>query len=69
MFIIVISIVYLMKKRKKMSCLKSQNNVLQLIEKTTCHLIKTTCTANQGFMQDNIIASHTCFDGHMDVNC
>ena len=23
----------------------------------------------QGFMQDQIIASHTCFDGHMDVNC
>ena len=20
-------------------------------------------------MQDKIIASHTCFDGHMDVNC
>ena len=26
-------------------------------------------TAYQGFMQDNIIASHTCFGGHMDVNC
>ena len=23
----------------------------------------------QGFMQDNIFASHTCFGGHMDVNC
>ena len=23
----------------------------------------------QDFMQDKIIASHTCFDGHMDVNC
>ena len=22
-----------------------------------------------GFMQDQIIASHTCFGGHMDVNC
>ena len=22
----------------------------------------------QGFMQDNIIANHTCFGGHMDVN-
>ena len=21
------------------------------------------------FMQDKIIASHTCFGGHMDVNC
>ena len=25
------------------------------------------CT--HGFMQDKIIASHTCFGGHMDVNC
>ena len=24
---------------------------------------------SQGFMQDKIIASHTCFVGHMDVNC
>ena len=24
---------------------------------------------HQGFMQDKIIASHTCFGGHMDVNC
>ena len=23
----------------------------------------------QGFMQDKIIASHTCFGGHMEVNC
>ena len=23
--------------------------------------------SNQGFMQDKIIASHTCFGGHMDV--
>ena len=23
----------------------------------------------QGFMQDKIIASHTSFGGHMDVNC
>ena len=22
-----------------------------------------------GFMQDQIIASHTCFGEHMDVNC
>ena len=25
--------------------------------------------ALQGFMQDPVIASHTCFDGHMDVKC
>ena len=24
---------------------------------------------SQGFMQDKIIASHTYFGGHMDVNC
>ena len=23
----------------------------------------------QGFMQDKILSSHTCFGGHMDVNC
>ena len=23
----------------------------------------------QGFMQDQIIASHICFGGHVDVNC
>ena len=23
----------------------------------------------QGFMQDQIIACHTCFGGHMDGNC
>ena len=26
-------------------------------------------TGKQGFMQDKIIDSHTCFGGHMDVNC
>ena len=26
-------------------------------------------TGVQGFTQDKIIASHTCFRGHMDVNC
>ena len=25
--------------------------------------------AIQGFMQDNIIASHICFCGNMDINC
>ena len=24
---------------------------------------------HQGFRKDKIIASHTCFGGHMDVNC
>ena len=26
-------------------------------------------SCHQGVMQDQIIASHTCFGGHMDVNC
>ena len=26
-------------------------------------------SGGQGFIQDQIIASHTCFGGHMDVNC
>ena len=25
--------------------------------------------SGQDFMQDKIITSHTCFGGHMDVNC
>ena len=25
--------------------------------------------SGQGFMQNKSIASHTCFGGHMDVNC
>ena len=29
----------------------------------------TTKPFQQGFMQDNTIASHTYFGGHMDVNC
>ncbi|KAK2172903.1 hypothetical protein NP493_920g00108 [Ridgeia piscesae] len=33
------------------------------------HKTITFCvTAVQGFMQDQIIASHTCFGGPMDVN-
>ena len=27
------------------------------------------CGVNQGFMQDQIIASHTRFGANMDVNC
>ena len=26
-------------------------------------------SSKQGFMHDKIIASHTCFGGHMGVNC
>ena len=29
----------------------------------------TTVGLHQGFMQDKTIARHTCFGGHMDVNC
>ena len=31
-------------------------------------LTENTVT-DQGFMQDKIIASHTCLGEHMDVNC
>ena len=30
---------------------------------------RSMVNAGQGFMQDKIIASHTCFGGHMDVTC
>ena len=30
---------------------------------------KVCVTRHQGFMQDQFIASHKCFGGHMDVNC
>ena len=32
-------------------------------------LVCVTFTYMEGFMQDKIIASYTCFGGHMDVNC
>ena len=32
------------------------------------NLVITAIKQNQVFMQDTIIASHTCFGGHMDVN-
>ena len=37
-------------------------------ESSTHTLIKDRLL-EQGFMQDTIIASHTCFGGHMDANC
>ena len=32
-------------------------------------VIRSTKWLYIGIMQDKIIASHTCFGGHMDVNC
>ena len=32
-------------------------------------LINKLFICTQGFMQVKIIASHTCFGGHMNVNC
>ena len=26
-------------------------------------------SSDQGFMQEKMIASHTCFGGYMDANC
>ena len=37
--------------------------------KSTCQTYVQSIPLDQGFMQDQIIASHTCFGGHMDVNC
>ena len=34
-----------------------------------CYSFDVDVCQGQGFMQDKIIASHTCFGGHMDVNC
>ena len=43
------------------------------VKSTSHQLIEWHCQmqkcSGQGFMQDKIIASHTCFGGHMDVNC
>ena len=41
----------------------------KLLYLTPTGLTISVLQALQGFMQDKIIASHTCFDGHMDVNC
>ena len=43
-----------------------QGLTLQRRIQTRVLLIKSQ---KQGFMQDQIIASHTCFSGHIDVNC
>ena len=40
-----------------------------LCVKYCVHVVCMCVNYLQGFMQDHIIASHTCFDGHMDVNC
>ena len=50
--------------------LRSPNVVFskQLAIKAVLNITAGLCVS-QGFMQDKIIASHTCFGGHMDVNC
>ena len=37
--------------------------------KTGNNLILHEALADQGLMQDKIIASYTCFGGQVDVNC
>ena len=47
-------------------------NLFLLVTGHTVHSGHMTVAvlSRQGFMQDQIIASHTCFGGHfMDVNC
>ena len=41
----------------------------QRTQPTDSRLSETNMPTKQGFMQDQIIASHTCFGGHIDVNC
>ena len=40
-----------------------------LSSRQTLSIAFYTVPGYQGFMQDQIIASHTCFGGHIDVNC
>ena len=50
-------------------------NAVHVMKSSIC--IYSCCTvyvdeqlpALPGFMQDQVIASRTCFGGHMDVNC
>ena len=51
------------KKEKELRRKKEAEDSLTL-EQT-----KDQVGPGQGFMQDQIIASHTCFGGHVDVNC
>ena len=39
------------------------------VRRLTDNLWTMGVSRDQGFTQDQIIASHTCFGGHMDVNC
>ena len=44
-------------------------NMPSVCDKVVMKDNKQYVTYRQGLMQDKIIASHTCFCGHMDVNC
>ena len=44
-------------------------NMPSVCDKVVMKDNKQYVTYRQGFMQDKIIASHTCFGGHMNVNC
>ena len=43
--------------------------LIQILYHVTLSYMMFTVSFDQGFMQDQIIASHTCFGRHMDVNC
>ena len=48
---------------------KIERNIDSAIETLNLCLPGESYCPRQGFMQDQIIASHTCFGGHVDVNC
>ena len=41
----------------------------QIVSRTLSHNECQSLLCTHGFMQDKMIVSHTCFGGHMDVNC
>ena len=45
------------------------NNTNMSEDKNRAIIYKMAIVYRHGFMQEQIIASHICFDGHMDVNC
>ena len=54
---------------KKESLRRVENICRAILPINVISRITKTSPSDQGFMQDQIIASHTCFCGYMDVNC
>ena len=47
----------------------SVHNLILYYQMLRVHNHNPVLYFQQGLMQNQIIASHTCFGGHMDVNC